>query len=66
MQLANDGRAGSAELAMVAATSTMLQRKKSTMDFIFRPEEEEEGHTHNEVPLKPTPSTMVQIAACLV
>ena len=36
------------------------------MDFIFRPEEEKEGHTHNEVPLKPTPSTMVQIAACLV
>ena len=35
------------------------------MDFIFRPEEEGHTHTHNEAPLKPTPSTMVQIATYL-
>ena len=64
MQLVMDGRAGSAELTMVAATSTMLQRKNSTMDLIFRPEEE--GYTKNGVSHKLTTGTMLQSTPTLL
>jgi len=39
-------------------------KEKNTTDFIFWPEEE--GHTNNDVPLKSTSSTMVQLELELI